>query len=328
MQHNIIDTQDVVIRFAGDSGDGMQLTGSLFANMSAVLGNGLSTFPDYPAEIRAPKGTVSGVSGYQVHIGSHKVSTPGDYCDMLVAMNPAALKANARWLGRTAMVLVNEDAFDAQGMEKAGFTTDDPFVELGIEDRTIIAAPITRLTQESLSDSGLDMLAILKCKNMFTLGMACYIYSRPLDYVYEYIESKFGKKHPEMVAPNKKVVTDGFNYAAAIQAIPNTYRVEPADLEKGRYRNITGNQAIAWGFIAAAEKAGIPLFCGSYPITPATSILEELALHKNLGVKTMQTEDEIAGICTAIGASFAGNLAVTTTSGPGLSSRARLSAWP
>ena len=175
MQHNIIDTQDVVIRFAGDSGDGMQLTGSLFANMSAVLGNGLSTFPDYPAEIRAPKGTVSGVSGYQVHIGSHKVSTPGDYCDMLVAMNPAALKANARWLGRTAMVLVNEDAFDAQGMEKAGFTTDDPFVELGIEDRTIIAAPITRLTQESLSDSGLDMPAILKCKNMFTLGMACYI---------------------------------------------------------------------------------------------------------------------------------------------------------
>lgn len=319
MQHNIIDTQDVVIRFAGDSGDGMQLTGSLFANMSAVLGNGLSTFPDYPAEIRAPKGTVSGVSGYQVHIGSHKVSTPGDYCDMLVAMNPAALKANARWLGRTAMVLVNEDAFDAQGMEKAGFTTDDPFVELGIEDRTIIAAPITRLTQESLSGSGLDMPAILKCKNMFTLGMACYIYSRPLDYVYEYIDSKFGKKHPEMVAPNKKVVTDGFNYAAAIQAIPNTYRVEPADLEKGRYRNITGNQAIAWGFIAAAEKAGIPLFCGSYPITPATSILEELALHKNLGVKTMQTEDEIAGICTAIGASFAGNLAVTTTSGPGLS---------
>ncbi len=318
MQHKVIDSQDVVIRFAGDSGDGMQLTGSLFANMSAVFGNGLSTFPDYPAEIRAPKGTVSGVSGFQVHIGSHKVSTPGDYCDLLVAMNPAALKANAKWLGRTAMILVNGDAFDEAGLAKAGFS-GDPFEELGVEDRTIIVAPINKLTQDSLADSGLDPQSILKCRNMFTLGMACYIYSRPLDYIYSYIEGKFAKKHPEMVSPNKKVVTDGFNYAAAIQAIPNTYKVEPAQLEKGRYRNITGNQAVAWGLIAAASKAGVPLFCGSYPITPATSILEELAIHKNLGVKTMQTEDEIAGICTAIGASFAGSLGVTTTSGPGLS---------
>ena len=318
MEHKVIDTSDVVIRFAGDSGDGMQLTGTLFANMSAVYGNGLATFPDYPAEIRAPKGTVAGVSGFQVHIGSHKVNTPGDFCDMLVAMNPAALKANAKWLKRNATVLVNADAFDEVGMNKAGFY-GNPFEELHIEDRNIICAPITRLTEESLKDSGLDNVALHKCKNMFTLGMACFIYSRPLEYIYDYIEKKFSRKHPEMIAPNRKVVFDGYNYAANIQAVADTYRVAPARLDAGTYRNITGNQAAAWGFIAAAEKAGLPLFCGSYPITPATSILEELAIHKNLNVKTMQTEDEIAGICTAIGAAFAGNLAVTTTSGPGLS---------
>ncbi len=318
MQHKVIDTNDVVIRFAGDSGDGMQLTGSLFANMSAIYGNGLSTFPDYPAEIRAPKGTVAGVSGFQVHIGNHKVTTPGDFCDMLVAMNPAALKANAKWLKRTAMVLVNEDAFDEAGLKKAGFT-GNPFEELHIEDRTILCAPITKLTEDSLKDSGLDAVAVHKCKNMFTLGMACFIYDRPIEYVYDYIESKFRKKHPEMIAPNRKVVFDGYNYASNIQAVPNTYRVAPAKLETGTYRNITGNQAAAWGLMAAAEKAHLPLFCGSYPITPATAILEELAIYKNLNVKTMQTEDEIAGICSAIGAAFAGNLAVTTTSGPGLS---------
>ena len=298
----------------------MQLTGSLFADMSAIYGNGLSTFPDYPAEIRAPHGTVSGVSGFQVHIGSGKVSTPGDFCDLLVAMNPAALKANAKWCKRHAMILVDEDAFDEAGMKKAGFTTDNPFVELGVEDRTLIVAPITTLTQESLKDSGMDNKAILKCKNMFTLGMACYIYSRPLEYIYEYLEKKFTKKHPEVIAPNKKVLFDGFNYAANIQAIPNTYTVAPAEhLEKGTYRNITGNQATAWGLLAASEKSGLSLFCGSYPITPATAILEELAIHKSLGAKTLQAEDEIAGICTAIGAAYAGNLAVTTTSGPGLS---------
>lgn len=318
MEHKVIDTSDVVIRFAGDSGDGMQLTGTLFANMSAVYGNGLATFPDYPAEIRAPKGTVAGVSGFQVHIGSHKVNTPGDFCDMLVAMNPAALKANAKWLKRNATVLVNADAFDEVGMNKAGFS-GNPFEELHIEDRNIICAPITKLTEESLKDSGLDNVALHKCKNMFTLGMACFIYSRPLEYIYDYIENKFSRKHPEMIAPNRKVVFDGYNYAANIQAVADTYRVAPARLDAGTYRNITGNQAAAWGLIAAAEKAGLPLFCGSYPITPATSILEELAIHKNLNVKTMQTEDEIAGICTAIGAAFAGNLAVTTTSGPGLS---------
>ena len=320
MQHKVIDAKDVVIRFAGDSGDGMQLTGSLFADMSAIYGNGLSTFPDYPAEIRAPHGTVSGVSGFQVHIGSGKVNTPGDFCDLLVAMNPAALKANAKWCKRHAMILVDEDAFDEAGMKKAGFTTDNPFTELGVEDRTLIISPITTLTRESLNDSGMDPKAILKCKNMFTLGMACYIYSRPLEYIYAYLEKKFSKKHPEVIEPNKKVLFDGFNYAANIQVIPNTYTVAPAEhVQKGTYRNITGNQATAWGLLAASEKSGLPLFCGSYPITPATAILEELALHKSLGAKTLQAEDEIAGICTAIGAAYAGNLAVTTTSGPGLS---------
>ena len=298
----------------------MQLTGSLFADMSAIYGNELSTFPDFPAEIRAPHGTVSGVSGFQVHIGSEGVETPGDFCDLLVAMNPAALKSNAKWCKPTAMILVDGDAFDEKGMQKAGFKTDNPFTELKVEDRAIIVAPISELTRESLKDSGLDPKAVLKCKNMFTLGMACYIYSRPLEYIYLYLERKFSKKHPELIAPNKKVLNDGFNYAANIQAIPNTYTVAPSKNKKpGTYRNITGNQATAWGLLAASEKSGLPLFCGSYPITPATAILEELAIHKSLGAKTLQAEDEIAGICTAIGASYAGNLAVTTTSGPGLS---------
>ena len=318
MQHKVIDTKDVVIRFAGDSGDGMQLTGSLFADMAAIFGNELSTFPDYPAEIRAPQGTVSGVSGFQVHIGSEHVATPGHFSDLEGAMNQAALKANAKWLKRTAMVLIDSDKFDEEGLKKAGLKSD-PIAELYIEDRTIIIAPITTLTEESLKDSGLDKKSIDKCKNMFTLGMACYIYNRPMEYLFQYLERKFGKKKPEMIAPNKKVLQDGYNYAANIQAIPNTYNIEPAHQKKGLYRNITGNQATAWGLLAASEKAGLPLFCGSYPITPATGILEELAVHKSLGAKTLQAEDEIAGICTAIGAAFAGNLAVTTTSGPGLS---------
>ena len=298
----------------------MQLTGSLFADMSAIYGNTLSTFPDYPAEIRAPHGTVSGVSGFQVHIGSVEVGTPGDYCDMLVAMNPAALRSNAKWCKPTAMILIDTDSFDEAGIKRAGFKTDDPLAELHVEDRTIIAAAITSLTKESLKDSGLDQKTVLKCKNMFTLGMACYIYNRPLEYIHGYLERKFSKKHPELIAPNKKVLGDGFNYAANIQAIANTYTVAPASgLKKGTYRNITGNQAVAWGLLAASEKSGLPLFCGSYPITPATAILEELAIHKSLGAKTLQAEDEIAGVCTAIGASYAGNLAVTTTSGPGLS---------
>ena len=318
MQHKVIDTQDVVIRFAGDSGDGMQLTGTLFADASALYGNEISTFPDYPAEIRAPHGTVSGVSGFQVHIGTSGVTTPGDFCDALVAMNPAALKANAKWAKPTATIIIDTDSFDEANIKRAGFATDDPIAELKLEDRTIVAAAITSLTKESLKDSGLDMKDIVRCKNMFTLGMCFYMYNRPLEYTNAYLEKKF-KKKPQLIEVNKKVMFDGFNYAANIQAIANTYTIAPAKQEKGVYRNINGNQATAWGLIAASEKSGVPLFCGSYPITPATAILEELAIYKNLGVKTVQAEDEIAGICTAIGAAYAGNFAVTTTSGPGLS---------
>lgn len=318
MQHKIIEVEDVVIRFAGDSGDGMQLTGTLFADSSAIYGNEISTFPDYPAEIRAPHGTISGVSGFQVHIGSVEVNTPGDFCDVLVAMNPAALKANVKWAKPTATIIVDSDAFDEKGMEKAGFKTMDPVAELNIGDRNIIFAPITEQTKESLKDSGLDIKAIVRCKNMFTLGMCYYIYNRELDHTFRYLENKF-KKKPQLIETNKKVLKDGYNYAANIQAIANTYTVAPAKQEKGLYRNISGNQATAWGLLAASEKSGRPLFCGSYPITPATAILEELAIHKNLNCKTLQCEDEIAGICTSIGAAYAGNMAVTTTSGPGLS---------
>lgn len=318
MQHTVVDTQDVVIRFCGDSGDGMQLTGTLFADASALYGNQISTFPDYPAEIRAPHGTVSGVSGFQVHIGSDGVNTPGDFCDVLVAMNPAALRANAKWAKPTASIIIDTDSFDEALIKRAGYQTDDPITELGLEDRNIICSPITTLTKESLAESGMDAKSIVRCKNMFTLGMCFYLFNRPLEYTYAYLEKKF-KKKPQLIEPNKKVLFDGFNYAANIQAIANTYEVKPAKLEKGVYRNINGNQATAWGLIAASEKSGRPLFCGSYPITPATAILEELAIHKNLNVKTLQAEDEIAGICTAIGAAYAGDLAVTTTSGPGLS---------
>lgn len=318
MQHKVIDTKEVVIRFTGDSGDGMQLTGSLFADASALYGNEVSTFPDFPAEIRAPQGTVSGVSGFQVNIGSGEIRTPGDFCDVLVAMNPAALRANAKWAKPTASIILDSDTFDEKGIKKAGFKTDDPITELKLEDKHIIFAPITTLTKESLKDSGLDPKSIIRSKNIFTLGVCYYMFNRPLNTTEEYLEKKFRKK-PEVAAANKKALRDGFNYAGNVHAIPNTYKVEPAKLEKGIYRNINGNQATAWGLLAASEKSGIPLFCGSYPITPATSILEELALRKDLNVKTLQCEDEIAGICTSIGAAYAGNLAVTTTSGPGLS---------
>ncbi|MEG1485459.1 MAG: 2-oxoacid:acceptor oxidoreductase subunit alpha [Bacteroidales bacterium] len=318
MEHKIIDTQEVVIRFTGDSGDGMQLTGTLFADASALYGNEISTFPDYPAEIRAPQGTVSGVSGFQVHIGQVEVKTPGDHCDVLVAMNPAALKANAKWAKPGASIVLDEDSFDEKGLEKAGFKTLDPIAEMKLGDYHIIWAPITTLTKESLKESGLDNKAIIRSKNMFVLGMCYFMFNRPLNFTEAYLEKKFAKK-PNLIAPNKKVLNDGYNYAHNIHAIPNTYRIEPAKLEKGIYRNVNGNQATAWGLLAASEKSGRPLFCGSYPITPATVILEELAIHKELGAKTLQCEDEIAGICTSIGAAYAGNFAVTTTSGPGLS---------
>lgn len=318
MQHNIIDTEEVVIRFTGDSGDGMQLTGTLFADASALYGNEISTFPDYPAEIRAPQGTISGVSGFQVHIGSDEVKTPGDYCDVLVAMNPAALKSNAQWAKPTATIIVDTDSFDEKGLAKAGFKTDNPFTELKIEDRNIILSPITTLTKESLKDSGLDNKAIIRSKNMFVLGMCYFMFNRPMEYTEQYLQKKFRKK-PQLIETNIKVLRDGANYASNIHAIPNTYTIKPAKAEPGLYRNISGNQATAWGLLAASEKSGRPLFCGSYPITPATAILEELAIHKYLGAKTLQCEDEISGICTAIGAAYAGNFAVTTTSGPGLS---------
>ncbi len=318
MQHRVIDVDDVVIRFAGDSGDGMQLTGSLFADTSAVYGNEISTFPDFPAEIRAPQGTVSGVSGFTVHVGSGDIHNPGDYCDTLVAMNPAALKTNAKYLKRNALVIIDKDTFDEKGLAKAGFC-GNPIEELGIADRTILSAPITTMTVECLSDTELDIKDKMRCKNMFALGIACFIYSRPLGYVHNYLEKRFGAKKPQFVEYNSRVLKAGFDFAANIQACADTYHIEPAHPKPGIYRNINGNQALAWGLLAASEKSGLPLFCGSYPITPATAILEELAIHKNLGATAIQVEDEIAGICTAIGASFAGNLAVTTTSGPGLS---------
>lgn len=318
MERKVVDVQDVVIRFTGDSGDGMQLTGTLFADASALYGNEISTFPDYPAEIRAPQGTVSGVSGFQVHIGQKDVKTPGDLADVLVSMNPAALMANAKFAKPGGSIILDQDSFDEQGLEKAGFKTLDPIEELNLKDYNVIWAPITSLTKESLKDSGMDMKSIVRCKNIFTLGMCYFMFGRPLHFTEEYLKKKFAKK-PNLIEPNIKVLNDGYNYAHNTHAIGNTYTIAPAKVEKGVYRSINGNQATAWGLIAASEKSGRPMFVGSYPITPATAILEELAIHKNLNVKTMQCEDEISGICTSIGAAYAGNMAVTTTSGPGLS---------
>ena len=316
---NAKEVKDVVIRFSGDSGDGMQLTGTLFSNTSALIGNGISTFPDYPAEIRAPQGTVAGVSGFQVHIGSGNVTNPGDYCDALVAMNPAALKANRKWLKPDATVIIDGDTLTEENVKKAGFATLDPIAELGLEGYNVVIPDITSMTKAALDGMGLDNKSVVKCKNMFALGICFYIYNQSEDYAKRYIDSKFGKKNPAVAEANKRAIDAGYNYAANTHQFANTYKVSAAPLEKGTYRSINGNVATAWGFIAAAEKAGLPLFCGSYPITPATVILEELAKHKSLGVKTVQAEDEIAGICTSIGAAFAGNFAVTTTSGPGLS---------
>ena len=316
---NAKELHDVVIRFSGDSGDGMQLTGTLFSNTSALIGNGISTFPDYPAEIRAPQGTVAGVSGFQVHIGSTKVVNPGDYCDVLVAMNPAALKANRKWLKPDATVIIDGDTLTEDNVKKAGYATLDPIAELGLEGYNVVIPDITTMTKAALAGTGLDNKSIVKCKNMFALGICFYIYNRPEDYAKRYLDAKFAKKNPAVAEANKLAIDAGYNYAANTHQFANTYKIAPAELEKGVYRSVNGNVATAWGFCAAAEKAGLPLFCGSYPITPATVILEELAKRKDLGVKTVQAEDEIAGICTSIGAAYAGNFAVTTTSGPGLS---------
>jgi len=312
----VIEKEEVVIRFSGDSGDGMQLTGTQFSDTSALFGNDVATFPDYPAEIRAPQGTVGGVSGFQLHFGHKEINTPGDYADVLVAMNPAALKANLKWVKASGTIIVNEDSFTDRNLDKAGYDSD-PLQDDKLADYNLIKARITSMTKECLKDSELDQKSVLRCKNMFALGMVYWIFDRPLEHTEQFIENKF-KKHPLVVDGNKKVLKAGFNFAKTIEALSYNYSVLPAKIKKGTYRNITGNKATAWGLIAAAEKARLNLFCGSYPITPATEILHELALRKDLGVKTFQAEDEIAGICTAIGASFVGSLAVTTTSGPGL----------
>lgn len=313
----VIERDEVVVRFSGDSGDGMQLTGTLFSYTSAIFGNDISTFPDYPSEIRAPQGTISGVSGFQVHFGHTEVYTPGDYCDVLVAMNPAALKANAKWMKPGGTVILDVDSCDEKNLRKAGYETNDPITESKLGSYNIVKAPITTLTKESLKDMGLDNKSILRSKNMYALGLVYWLFDRPLNHTKDYITKKF-KKNQLIVDANVKVLEDGYNYGNIIQALTPSYHIHPADIKKGKYRNLSGNQAVAWGFLAAAEKSGLELFLGSYPITPATEILQELSARKDLGVKVFQAEDEIAGICTSIGASFTGSLAVTTTSGPGL----------
>ncbi len=312
----VIELDEVAIRFSGDSGDGMQLTGTLFSDASALLGNDISTFPDYPSEIRAPQGTVGGVSGFQVQFGRKAIHTPGDFAHVLVAMNPAAVKANAKFMNPGGMIIFDSDAFNEKNFKKAGFVTEDPFTECNLLDYNKIPVPITTLTQESLRDLGLDNKSILRSKNMLALGLVCWIFNRPLDYIEEYLKTKFAKK-PLVVESNLRVLHAGYNYGNNLQHTTPQYMVNPAAIEPGVYRNINGNQATGWGLIAAAEKAGRELFVGSYPITPATEILQTLAERKDLGVKSFQAEDEIAGIATAIGAAFAGDLAVTTTSGPG-----------
>lgn len=308
---------EIVVRFSGDSGDGMQLTGTIFSNLSAVLGNEISTFPDYPAEVRAPQGTLSGVSGFQVHLGSRKIFTPGDKADVLVAMNPAALKVNVKHLKPNAIVLIDTDSFRKSDLEKALFTTDDPFTELGLTGVQVIAAAISTMVKEGLKDFGLDNKSALRCKNMFALGLICWLFDRPLDEAMHMLQNKFAKK-PLIAKANIKALTDGYNYGHNIQASVSTYRIESKKMQPGIYMDVNGNKATSYGLIAASEKAGLRLFLGSYPITPATDILHELSKRKDLGVITVQAEDEIAGVCTAIGASFAGCLAATSTSGPGL----------
>ncbi len=312
----VIEREEVVIRFSGDSGDGMQLTGTLFSDTAALYGNDITTFPDYPAEIRAPQGTVGGVSGFQVHLGHSEINTPGDYADVLVAMNPAAIKANAKLTKQGGTIIFDKDNFTVKNIEKAGYIKD-PVIEEKLDNYNIIAAPISSMVKEALKNFGLDPKTVLRTKNMFALGMVYWLFDRKLKYTEQYFEKKFSKK-PEIIEANKIALRAGYYYAETIEALTPVIRVSPAPIAKGKYRNICGNSATAWGLIAAAEKAKLKLFIGSYPITPATGILEELAARKDLGVKSFQAEDEIAGICAALGASFAGDLAVTSTSGPGL----------
>jgi len=307
---------DVVIRFAGDSGDGMQLAGTQFTASSALFGNDLSTFPNFPAEIRAPQGTIGGVSSFQVHIADWDILTPGDRPDCLVAMNPAALKANIDDVVPGGLILVNTDAFDERNLGKAGYDFN-PLDNGSLDAYTILKAPMEELTKEAVKDSGVKGRAALRSKNFFALGLMSWIYTRSLDPVIEWVDTKFGADTPVGMA-NVSALKAGYNYGITTEAFHHTFEISPAPLPPGEYTNVVGNVASAWGIMAAADKANLPLFLGSYPITPATTILEELARHRNFGIKTFQAEDEIAGIGATLGAAFAGCLAITTTSGPGL----------
>ena len=308
---------NVVVLFSGDSGDGMQLAGNMFSTVSAVLGNDICTFPDYPAEIRAPQGTLGGVSGFKVHVGAKDILTPGDHCEVLVAMNPAALKREYKFLKSSSIIITDSDTFTAEDLKKAEYKTTEPFEELGIKNH-VIAAPLTSMCLSSLEDFDMTPKGKSKCKNMMALGLVCWLFNRSVEHAEEMLRTKFAKK-PDIAAANIKVLNDGYNYGHNIHAsVPTTYKIESKQHEKGVYTDISGNKATAYGLIAAAEKAGMELFLGSYPITPASDILHELAKHKSLGVKTVQCEDEISGCCMSVGASFAGDMAVTSTSGPGL----------
>lgn len=313
---NVKTLREVVVRFSGDSGDGMQLAGNIFSNVSAGEGNQISTFPDYPAEIRAPQGSLSGVSGFQVHIGAG-VHTPGDEADVLVAMNPAALKTNLRFLKKGGIIICDSDTFRDADLKKALYATEDPIAELGIDPAQVMLVPMTTLLKETLKDSGMDPKSMMKCKNMLALGIVCWLFDRDVDAVLRKLEAKFAKK-PAVYEANAKVIRAGWDYGHNTHASMPTYRIETESSRPGIYTDVNGNTATAWGLILASEKSGCPLFLGSYPITPATDILHELAKRKDLGVKACQMEDEIAGVCSAIGASFTGALAVTSTSGPGL----------
>ena len=314
----IKELDQVVVRFSGDSGDGMQLAGNIFSTVSATVGNGISTFPDYPADIRAPQGSLTGVSGFQVHIGAGKVFTPGDKCDVLVAMNAAALKTQLKYAKAQATIIIDTDSFGPKDLQKAEFQTEDYLGELGIDPDRVVACPITKMVKDCLADSGMDNKSVLKCRNMFALGLVCWLFNRDLKLVANFLREKFAKK-PQIAENNIKVVEAGFDYGHNVHAsVPATYRIESKEKVQGRYMDITGNKATAYGLIAAAEKAGLKLFLGSYPITPATDILHELSKHKSCGVITVQCEDEISGCASALGAAFAGALAVTSTSGPGI----------
>ncbi len=315
---NITERESVVVRFSGDSGDGMQLAGNIFSTVSATVGNSISTFPDYPADIRAPQGSLTGVSGFQVHIGASQVYTPGDLCDVLVAMNAAALKTQYRYAKLDATIIIDTDSFGPKDLEKAQFQGEDYLGEMGIDPDRVIACPLTTMVKDCLADTGMDIKSINKCRNMFALGLVCWLFDRDLNVAFNYLKEKFAKK-PAIAEANIKVIQAGYDYGHNTHSsATNVYRIETKNKVPGRYMDITGNKATAYGFIAAAEKAGLKLYLGSYPITPATDVLHELSKHKSLGVTTVQCEDEIAGCASSIGASFAGALAVTSTSGPGM----------